>query len=241
MIYACVSQTRSQLMTQLIPANLPLFYQCLRVSAEWREKNGILTVRPLPDNWMTSTTPFDPWEKRNEFFALKRGDTERLVKFLTGVGLFERPDFTRKGRYAGMTTDIQLLIPNEEWPHKLEYTSEMATEYVWIIQKLLMDVLSRKEKVEGYADFQARIERVNGSPQVVFTTFTFLDATFLTLTVDQATGAKVRKCARPDCGIPFTKTTGHKRKFHCWYCGHIESVRRQRRKKRKRKAKKRRK
>src|ERR1700722_7177953 len=89
-------------MTQLIPANLPLFYRCLRLPAAWREEKGILTIqRPkqsLIERVRRPVTPteFDPWEKRGEFFALKRDDTRGLVRFLGTIGFFERPEFDIK-------------------------------------------------------------------------------------------------------------------------------------------------
>lgn len=229
-------------MTRLIPANLPLFYRCLRIPADWGERKGFLTVRQPQRSLIERirkpvfATEFDPWEKRDEFFALKQNDTPGLVTFLGTVGFFDRPALLIKG-HSALVGRASAWIPNADLPYEVHYTSRMLTDHVWRFRKLLMDSLTQNERMEGRAEFEVRIERVDGDPRVVFTTLTFIDAMLLTLTVDQVRGAKVRKCARPDCGVPFTQTTAHKKKFHHWDCGHIESVRRQRRREKRRKQK----
>jgi len=221
-------------MTHLIPANLALFYRCLSLPADWRERKGVLTVQQPQRSLIerqrkpVNATEFDPWEKRDEFFTLKQNDTPALVTFLGTVGFFERPAFPIKN-HSALVGHAAGRIPDADFPYEVYYTSRMLTNYVWGLRTLLMDCLTQNERMEGQAEFEVRIERLDGSPRVVFTTLTFIDAMLLTLTVDQAKRAKVRKCARPDCGIPFTQTTGYEKKFHCWDCGHIESVRRQRR------------
>lgn len=228
-------------MTQLLPVNLPLFSRCLRIPAKWREEKGVLTVhrpnRPLIEEMRSPVyaTHFDPWEKRDEFFALKHGDTQALVTFLETVGLFQRASFDIK-RHPKIVSSAAIRLPNEEVSYETYYVSTMSTLYVWGIQKLLMRCLIENE-VGRSSDFEVRIDRVNGLAQVIFTTLTFIDAVLLTLTIDRVMGAKVRKCARPDCGIPFAYTGGHRKKYHCWNCGHVESVRRQRRRKRRKKRK----
>src|SRR5262245_20450141 len=102
-------------MTRLISSNLPVVFQCLNVRAEWKRgtvdfsnfgsgKRTSLAALMSP-NLLTEqdgdflrarvlggeATTFDPWEKRNEFFRLEKGDTKALLAFLRGVELFERP------------------------------------------------------------------------------------------------------------------------------------------------------
>jgi hypothetical protein len=201
-------------MTQLIPVNVPLFYQCRRIPVEWRADGGILTLARPPESsyierkrrgpFAIEFDEFDPWEKRDEFFALKKDDPQALAQFLNTTGLFDQAKFNP--------------------------SSQIPVAHVWVLRELLMRCLTEKSAPDWKAEFEVSIESENQTPRVVFITNTFMDALLLTVVTDDIRNAKIRKCARPDCGIPFAVSTGHEKKFHCWDCGHIESVRRQRRK-----------
>jgi hypothetical protein len=240
------------MMTQLIEANVPLYIQCLRVPVEWRraekrltvQKNGnlvglpgLLSVpKPIPrelDSDLLQVRQvggdvgfFDPWEKRDEFFAIKLGDVDRLLAFMHGVGVFDRLLLERPQR----DTEHALVKAGDGLPYEVFFHPTINATDIWEHRRLLEGSLRRQGGTGSYAEFQVRLLRIKGNPRAVLTTTTFVDAIRLTLRIDQVLGAKVQKCARPDCGILFSVTGGHKRKYHDWYCGHIESVRRQRQK-----------
>lgn len=178
-------------------------------------------------------TTFDPWEKRAEFFRLKKGDTDALLTFLRSIGLFERPRMMDKDSPVSKT----LLFAQYGSLHEAPYFTKISEEHIWRVRRLIEGSLNALEQHSGkYDDFQVRFERSkDGKFRLALTTATFLDALLLALSVDQLQSARVRKCARPDCGVSFSITGGHKRKYCTWYCGHIESVRRSRKKMRKRK------
>jgi hypothetical protein len=69
-------------------------------------------------------------------------------------------------------------------------------------------------------------------PQGVIEPFTLWELLVATTHIDLLGQAKFQTCQRPDCAIPFT---GRKRDYCCWYCGHLQSVRRGRQKRRKEK------
>jgi hypothetical protein len=178
-------------------------------------------------------TSFDPWEKRAEFFRLEQGNTDALLIFLRSIGLFERPRIMDDESPVTKT----LLSAQDGLLHEAPYVSQISEEHIWAVRRAMRGSLKALEQHSGeYDDFQVRFLRsTGGKSRLVLTTSTFFDALLLTLSVDQLQGAKVRKCARPDCGVLFSTTGGHKRKYCAWYCGHIESVRRSRREIRKRK------
>jgi hypothetical protein len=178
-------------------------------------------------------TTFDPWEKRAEFFRLKKGDTDALLTFLRSVGLFERPRFADDDSPVGKT----FMSAQDGSLHEAPVVSKISEKHIWGVRRLIEGSLNALEGHSGkHDDFQVRFERSkDGKWRLILTTATFLDALLLTLSVDELQGAKVRKCARADCGVSFSITGGHKRKYCTWYCGHIESVRRSRRKMQKRK------
>ena len=231
----------------LIATNLPVFFRCFRIPAEWRlgrftklhqfddlqalarvargepeQDSSFLTVHYSPG----TTTTYNPWEKRDEFFRLKPDDTEGLIRFLGTVGLFERvpkfgereesPDFA-----VARTAKRTLMVP---------YLSNFRIDSIWEARRLLQNSLGSLDKHTGeQIDFHTQIVRSKERAQVNVTTTTFLEAILLTLSVDRVQKAKVLKCARPDCPVTFSFTSGHRRKYCSWDCGHLESVRRQRR------------
>jgi hypothetical protein len=231
-------------MTRLISSNLPIYFQCLRVPTEWtraiatnalaryahlmnsskEESHGdLLQVHRAPG----VATTFDPWEMRNKFFRLKPGDSEALISFLQTAGLFEAAGRTFLGKEPN--AEKRAITTTNDGQFETRYLEKMSEEHIWGLQRLLNGALRNLAGHTGkYSDFQVQIVHAKGGPKVILTTTTFLDSLLLTLAVDKVQGAKVRKCARPDCGVLFSTTGGHKRKYCQWYCGHIQSVRKQR-------------
>jgi hypothetical protein len=185
----------------------------------------LLEVNPVSGK----ATTFDAWEKRDEFFRLKRGNTQALLAFLRSVGFFARPEMLGAGSRTGKTT---IVIGGEGLHSDVPFVSKISEKDIWEVRRLIIGSLGALGQHTGqYHDFQVRmVPTSNGAQRLVLTTTTFLEALLLTLSVDQLKGARKQKCARPDCGIQFSITSRHKRKYCQWECGHIESVRKQRRK-----------
>jgi hypothetical protein len=225
----------------LIEANLPLYVQCVRMPTEWRRA----TYRDSPnqrlaqlafsdpnqqDGDLLLVSPasgkiemYDPWEKRSEFFRLQIGDTDALVAFLRTVGYFSTP--------SHLSTSSKLSIEEKAADgliYSAEYAPKLSEKHIWGIRSLFENSVRSGEHTGKHTDFPVRIITLRGNPRLAVTTTTFEDALALTLSIDAVHRAKRRKCARPDCGVPFTFTGGHKRKYCGWYCGHIESVRKSR-------------
>jgi hypothetical protein len=235
------------MMTQLIPANIPMYIQCLRVPVEWRRSDkraevlsrypatvklsSLINARAaqpesdLLEARMTKieAVSFDPWEKRNEFFRLQRGDTDALMEFLSTVGVFGRIPLMDRA------TENSMAQFGDAQPYQVSYWPTISATEIWEYRRMLEGSLRTRSEIGGYADFHVRLVRIKGTPRTILTTTTFLDSLLLTLAHDRVLNAKVRKCARPDCGVTFSTTSGHEQKYCEWYCGHIESVRRQRR------------
>ncbi len=168
---------------------------------------------------------YDPWEQRGRFFQIKEDDDGSLLEFLRFVGLFKSPEMGSSSQ-----GDTVLVTSPDGLHHNAQYMAEQAIGTIWATRRLIENSLRNLNKhTGGLIDFTARIILVKGKPRVTITTCTFLDSLLLTLAVDKVQKAKVRKCARPDCGILFSSASAHNRKFCTWYCGHIESVRKQRR------------
>jgi predicted RNA-binding Zn ribbon-like protein len=232
---------------KLIPSNLPLYFQCLRAPCEVETKlrprhSRLGALQHLMESragkkideqattfyWSPEDAPaetYDPWEWRGRFFRIKEGDNESLIDFLRAVGLFAAPLLG-----SDPSEHSTLITAPDGQNHVVRYMQEMRIESVWGLRSMIENSLRELSKHTGkFADFNVRILLAKGRPRVTITTCTFYESLLLTLAVDRVERAKVRKCARPDCGILFSNTSAHKRKFCTWYCGHIESVRKQRR------------
>jgi hypothetical protein len=237
-----VALERAQLMplttkTQagLIEANLPLYVQCLRMPAEWRRAPSsqleilasLMAGReadpPDPDSLFVDPArgkaeTYDPWEKRSEFFRLEEDDTDALLAFLRTVGYFQSSQWRANDLEDSARTAEGLI-------YSAKYQPTVTKKDIWGLRRLLNNSVRSGDHTGKHTDFPVRILTVKGNPRLVVTTTTFEDALALTLSIDAVRHAKRRKCARPDCGVPFTYTRGYSRKFCTPYCGHIESVR----------------
>lgn len=215
--------------------NMPAYYECLAAPFEW--------VKPLRNKQAFETVPlasarandileaeicktgkantFDPWEKRTEFLRLQVGDTQSLLAFLNTVGSWD-------GRARTIWDDSSAQSPLNDGVFARESVSEST---VWEVRQSIDDALRSLNKAPGgHLEFPCRLVTEKDGPKVLVATTSFLKAVQLTLSVDRASGAKVRRCDRPDCATRYSNSGGRERRYCCWYCGHIESVRRQRRK-----------
>jgi CGNR zinc finger len=215
-------------MSQVIPVNLPIRFQSLRVPAKWRIErfdktkdedhmfSAALTYSPV--------SSYDAWEKRNEFFRLKEGDNEGLLNFLNSIGVWDRPNQDDAGDFG------------EDDPH--EFTQEGGDFLVqgqplrfsddfWHIREHAQIALSSKKGLDILSAFDLPVRLVLKSTGSYFLicTITFLETLLATVLIDNAKGARVLKCARPDCGIVFSTDNQHERKYCSWDCGHLVAVR----------------
>ena len=169
---------------------------------------------------------YDAWDKRNEFFRLRKGDNESLLNFLNSVGVWDRPtpqdgvvgeddpyEFTQEG--GRFVVDEQPLRFAEDFWHMREHARIALSSKAW------SDVL-------GQFDLPTRLVRKRAGSYFLICTVAFLDALFATVVLDHAEGARVLRCARPDCGIVFTANNRHKRKYCSWDCAHLVAVRKSR-------------
>lgn len=218
---------------ELIPVNLPVYHQCICVPVQWGVTISPSLDKVNPHVLSVGTgkeakgTLFDPREKRNEFLRLPEGDARGLLKFLNSVGLFQRSAPPSEFDWIQSVT----VRGQDGFAFRVDYDVETDARWMWVVRRAISESLREgKSTIEAadMADFNVRFTRYRGEPCVLLTTATFLDALLLTLEIDRIRGAKIRKCARPDCGIVFSNSGGHEKKYCERYCAHIESVRRDR-------------
>ena len=223
-------------MTHLIPLNLPVRIECLRIPVEWTRRlvghSG--TTRGGKEiefeEWIYSAdlideppVTYDPWEKRSEFFRIERDDSEALFAFLEKVGLFDRATVTDVAFDARLLSTLPSLGADiADQPTREEW-------HFWEMRSWIEDEMLGKTNDLEHFKFDVRFARKGKhDAYLLVTTHSFMEALAVSVCIDRAQRAQVRKCARPDCGALFAVTTNRKQKYCVWNCGHVEAVRRQR-------------
>ena len=227
---------------QLVPINLPIRLQCLRVPARWkyeitRWKDGTEMIWFSASGGKNETaTPFDAWEKRADFFRLREGDSDALRDFLDGVGLFTSASIEgaiAAGAEVGKTAKFLPLdnfrwVDAEDGRHRVWGDFQpLSADVIWATRREAIREMEKPKLHLGFdvLDLSLRLAALRSGPAAVITTFAFSDALAASVRIDHLQRAKIRRCQRPDCGIPFAAVGPRKRKFCGWYCGHIVSVR----------------
>lgn len=228
-------------MTQILPIDLPIRLLCVRVPVAWRESKyadgSWLSAGFLHNDEMKT---YDAWEMRSEFLRLTRDDLPKLLEFLAKVGIFQHSNLTNVDLLQddeNMNAQSEHFVwrweGGEHFISVREQTSMPVLDF-WNFQKWCEEALIQKN-YNAFSAFEYQVgfaEMSKNKACLLITTTSFVEAMTLSVQVDRVLNAKVRRCARPDCAIPFASSTRHKRKYCSWYCGHIESVRRERRRSR---------
>jgi hypothetical protein len=181
-------------------------------------------------------TELDAWKCRAEFFALRRGDSEALLKFLTKMGVW----LEMKGGLEGHWSDEVTQHIREGHPVPIDVAG------LWGFREGLKAALvNRKAFTKTYApvlkppqtglqllqqsgiEFPLSFELTDFASGVVTLTDAY-HTLLATVFFDVASGLRFRVCQRADCGQLFSVRTRHEKKFCCWYCAHITTVRRNR-------------
>ena len=178
----------------------------------------------VPSRDRGSVQKADPWKARDEFFRLKPGNNDQLLKFLNRWGPWHPCEHT-------FLKDGPAIVRGAD-----------ASDIWQVREKFLKGVMGSIG--EWLTDNPSPLAPFNPSPLALFKPrkeypYFFLRATgcelaiHASITLDLLRRKKFRQCARKDCGVPFEVESKHRRKFCTQYCGHLVSLREQRRKEKK--------
>ena len=240
-------------MTQLIPIDLSLRLQALRIPVDWTmdasvadPESGAMFTPVIQEG--QKATVYDPWGMRREFFQLEEGDHEGLLEFLNRIGLFRKVDAGSIAISNAIESEIRRRGGKPEigrWDNLKSYWFDaeggsyevLDPEPIFARSVDLWRLVSKREMLHpterGFSESNFEIRFPIKGASGLITTTDFMAASSLSIRSDQLQGARTRKCKRPDCGALFSSIGPRKRKYCSWYCGHIESVRRERRRERK--------
>jgi hypothetical protein len=239
----------------LVPIDLPIRLQCLRVPISWKletaDSPGIgrslfVPKRGEPGSEKVSRGSYDAWDTRNKLFQLKENDNHAAVEFLNSVGLFETPDIgialgmevMKRGTKEDLINTMMRLLRDFQYvegidgKHRVKpwATFPVPVQMFWDFRRLMLGEMKRKVSPDfAQWDYKLRFAAlIRLGPSAVITTTALKDAVAASIRIDQLRGAKFLICKRPDCAIPFAAIGPRKRKFHDPYCGHITLIRKQR-------------
>lgn len=236
--HSCVMRkTRLMTRSELVPIDLPVRLQCIRVPVEWRSETKTLRDDAsmtwfLPKGNQSGVSTYDPWEMRKRFFRIKDGDTDAAIELLDAVGLFDKADAASAGLLATMPgVQIEPLLENslqidaDDGMHLVSgAVLPTLADAFWILRRDLLRQMTKR--AQGFDDWDYTVRLVNlPRPSIVITTTAFADAMVASVRIDELRGARFIKCKRKDCGVVFAAVGPRKRKFCEWGCGHLESVR----------------
>jgi hypothetical protein len=221
----------------------------LRVPVRWElrevrnEAQGISSIWAFPtldDDGTLDTLKLkerDAWDCREEFLSIPYGDNERMRLFLESVGLW----LDDRNEYEDQLSEVAQH-------RRAGHPHPVAISGLWKCQsafkRSLIDPRAFKEKFGAALGRPETLrELLNESNTVMEFPLSMelgkaatgvipLDDAFrmllATVFIDAVRGIRFKVCARKDCRKPFPLESKHKKKFCCWYCAHITTVRRNR-------------
>ncbi|UVT19827.1 MAG: hypothetical protein H8K03_18900 [Nitrospira sp.] len=208
----------------------------LRIPTKWEmdfdKKGAPQVVRPTLLDAVAGN--LDGWEIRNRFLRLRHTESAAL-DFLHDIGIWDT--YALSDRRRLMPTSVFLDGPlglwdlQERWRRRLATPKRLKSLFTPPTTENRLDASDPFFELSfgnPFFELTFRVEWQANQPIGVIETISGIQLLKATLLIDLMRCANFRICARPDCGIPFSVTSNHEKKYCEWYCGHIESVRRRR-------------
>ncbi len=230
----------------------------LRVPVRWELREIRSESQGVPSIWAFPTvvhdgtldgfklTERDAWDCREEFLAIPDGDNEKMRLYLESVGIW----LDDRNEYENLVREVAQH-------RRAGHPHAVAISGLWKCQSMLKRALINTRAFrEKYGSALGRpetgLQLLNESKRMMEFPLSMdlgraatgvipLNDAFrmllLTVFIDVVQGIRFKVCQRKDCGKPFPLESKHKKKFCCWYCAHITTVRRNRPRRAKRRAK----
>jgi hypothetical protein len=211
--------TRTTIPIRLKFLRIPITWEIRAVAGRSRGQHQLFAfAKQLHDDSSGDVAELDGWKCREEFFALKENDNDALLKFLTKVGVWLRDEGELMGHWS------KEVMRHYSEGHPVPIDVRGLWKFRDSLKRALMDRwLPETKGIEFPLSFE-----LAGFPAGVVTVTDAYHLLLATVFVDAAQRIRFKICQRKDCGKPFPLENKHKKKFCCWYCGHITTVRRNR-------------
>lgn len=179
----------------------------------------------------------DAWDCREEFLSIPDGDNEKMRLYLERVGIW----LDDSGEYYDQAREVAEH-------RKAGHPHAVAVSGLWkcqmMLKRSLINPRAFKEKygltlgrpesglqllheTKKVMEFPLSMELGKAATGVIPLTDAFR-MLLATVFIDAIRGIRFKVCKRKDCRKPFPLESKHNRKFCCWYCAHITTVRRNR-------------
>jgi len=181
-------------------------------------------------------TELDAWTCREEFFEIAEHDNAALLMFLTKMGVW----LPVKDELLGHWSRDVMQHHREGHPMPIDvgglWNFRAGLKHALVNKKAFKEtyapLLPRPETgfqmmQQSGIEFPMHLELTSVASGVITLTDAY-HAMLATVFFDVARGIRFRTCEREDCGKPFPLENKHEKKFCCWYCAHITTVRRNR-------------
>jgi len=226
--------------------NIPIRFRFLKLPVTWElqdnKKLGAVLCGQLKLSREADKVPLselDGWKLRDEFFRLPENDPHRLAAFLNAVGAWSSDPEEAAFDLRRFPCYVHL---DDVWRFRADLRDALLRTHR---ENFIRSVAPRLAKPKTLADLEAepyswvhnfplRFELSDVAAGVVTVT-NARRMLFATVLADVAGGIRFKICQRPDCGVAFPLESKHKRKFCCWNCAHLTTVRRNRPRKGRRK------
>jgi hypothetical protein len=193
--------------------------QCEILSAEWRvedERTKAHLRQIVKLNVLASLpTPCDPWELREDFFRVRRGDLKGLLLFLNKYGMWSDDPPGDPEEYWKVRDDLTGILSDRKF-----FTTKFLPETINVLFKQPY-LVSLPWVTQGV---KPRAGKRKAMPRFRLNLGCCLDALRLTVDLDLANGYQFGLC--PECGVVFRRKTRHRRKYCGLKCAHRASERR---------------
>lgn len=179
----------------------------------------------------------DAWGCREEFLSIADGDNEKMRQYLESVGIW----LDDASEYENRDSEV-------EQHRRAGHPHPVLVSGLWKFQSMLKrSLINKRAFSENYGmalgrpatglqlliesrkvmEFPLSMELGKAATGVIPLNDAFR-MLLATVFIDVLRGIRFKVCARKDCRKPFPLESKHQRKFCCWYCAHITTVRKNR-------------
>jgi len=228
---------------------LPVRIRFLRVPVRWEFREvpsgpqGELRIWAFPTVLYDSTPDHfklkevDAWTCRESFLAVPENDNEAMRLYLESVGIWLDDSYESEH-------PLREIAQHRAAGHPHAVTLFGLWRFRTMIKRALINPRGFREKYgvqpgrpETALQLLNETRRVMEFPlsmelgKAVSGIIALNDAyrmLLATVYIDVVRGIRFKVCARKDCQRPFPLESKHAKKFCCWYCAHITTVRKNR-------------
>ena len=221
----------------------------LRIPTEWSLEQDVqgrwVAVPAVSQATSARVSEIDGWGLRRRFLRLEPADRKAALQFLQGVGVWraesapgaslEEGNKLVSGAFGGRVFNGRAVsVPLQDlWRQQQSWLKALRDPRA--IKKRLgpppgpeaksVERLAYGLKTATSNELPMHIEWRRGGAVAVVETITGMEMLVATTHLDLLRHSDFQNCARPDCGIPFARRSGHNQIYCSTECAHVVAQR----------------